>query len=303
MLFIVIGLVVVVGVYSMMRRDPGTQKESLVIKGSDTEVQLVSNLAEEFSKDHPAADIAVTGGGSGTGIAALLNKEIDVANSSRSLKQEEWDKAKNSGLDVQEFILARDGLSVITHPSNALKSLTLDQVGKIYSGGITNWKEVGGPDVAIVLYGRQSTSGTYVFFRDTVVKADYAASMRTMEGSQAIVDAVKSDEQGVGYVGVGYAKEESGKPRSDLNILSIASATGRDAVSPLDEQAVMAGKYPIFRPIYQYLSRIPVKGSILEQFLRFEMSTAGEGIIAQTGFYKLTLGDVSANQALLGKIQ
>ena len=216
----------------MMRQSSSVQKESLVIKGSDTEVQLVSNLAESFSQSHPNADVAVTGGGSGTGIAALLNKEIDMANSSRPMKQEERDQAKVKGLDVQEFVLARDGLSVITHASNPLKSLTVEQIGRIYSGAVTNWKEVGGPDTPIVLYGRQTTSGTFVFFRDTVVKKDYAASMRTMEGNQAIVDAVKADVNSIGYVGVGYVKDAAGQPRSDIHILAVGRDAKTLAVSP-----------------------------------------------------------------------
>lgn len=295
--------IVAVAIVAWRSSSDVSSNESLVIKGSDTEVQLVSNIAEAFANGHDEADIAVTGGGSGTGIAALLNKEIDIANSSRPLKQEEWDTAKAAGLDVQEFILARDGLSVITHPSNAIKFLTMEQIGKMYSGIITNWKDVGGPDASIVLYGRQSTSGTYVFFRDTVVRADYAASMRTMEGSQAIVDAVKADINGVGYVGVGYVKDLEGKPRSDLNILSVADKSGSTPVSPLDEPAVLSGQYPIFRPIYQYLARIPAKDSIIDQFLRFELSDEGIAIIKQAGFYSLTASDVSANQAFLGKIR
>ncbi len=295
--------IVAVAIVAWRSSSDVSSNESLVIKGSDTEVQLVSNIAEAFASNHPTAEVAVTGGGSGTGIAALLNKEIDIANSSRPLKKEEWDTANAAGLDAQEFILARDGLSVITHPSNPIKSLTVEQIGKIYKGAITNWKDVGGPNASIVLYGRQSTSGTYVFFRDTVVKADYAASMRTMEGSQAIVDAVKADSNGVGYVGVGYVKDAEGKPRSDLNILSVAREIGSTPVSPLDEVAVLGGQYPIFRPIYQYLAHVPAKDSTIDQFLRFEMSDEGATIIKLAGFYNLTASDVSANQALLGKIQ
>lgn len=278
-------------------------KESLVIKGSDTEVQLVSNLAEAFLQKNPHYEISVTGGGSGTGIAALLNGEIEVANSSRSLKDDERATAQKNGLDVQEYILARDGLSVIVHPSNTLKKLTVEQLGKIYRSEIKNWKAVGGKDAAIVLYGRQSTSGTYVFFRDTVLKGDYAPEMRNMEGSQAIVDAVKNDSAGIGYVGVGYVKDASGAPRKDISIVPIAKDTTSEAISPLNKEAVLLGRYPIFRPIYQYLAHVPSKGSLLEKFLYFESSPEGESVLESAGFYSVTTADTKQNQELFEKIR
>src|SRR3989344_4847586 len=185
-------------------------QESLTIKGSDTEVQLVSNLAEAFLEANPEADVSVTGGGSGVGIASLINGEIDLANSSRKMSDQELQTAKAKGRDTQEFILAGDGVCIITHPSNPISKLSMEDISKIYKGEITNWKALGGPDAGIVLYGRQSTSGTYVFFRDFAVKADYSPKMRNMEGSQAIVDAVITDKNGIGYVGVGYAVGESG---------------------------------------------------------------------------------------------
>lgn len=274
-----------------------TQTKRILIKGSDTEVQLVSNLAEAFSVTHPDANISVTGGGSATGIAALLNGEADIANSSRPLSDKEREQAKERGLNVQEFILAADGLSIIVHPENPVPSLTVEQIGKIYAGTITNWKDVGGPDTPIVLYGRQSTSGTFTFFRDKVVKADYALSMRNMEGSQAIVDSVKTDKSGIGYVGVGYVKDAAGTPRTDVSILSVMTDAG--TVSPLDEDAVKQGKYPIARPIYQYLAQAPAAGSLLQEFLRFEVSPDGEKIVKSTGFYTITAEDERKNNLVL----
>ena len=277
----------------------GSPDSSLVIKGSDTEVQLVSNLAEAFAKAESSADVSVTGGGSATGIASLLNGEIDIANSSRPMSEGELAQAKGRGMDVQEFILARDGLSVIVHPGNPLSSLTMDQIGAIYAGTVGNWKEVGGPDAPIVLYGRQSTSGTFGFFRDTVVKADYSRQMRQMEGSQAIVDGVRADAYGIGYVGVGYVKDESGGARTDIKILPVASAEGAAAVSPLDVEAVLRGEYPIFRPIFQYLPSAPAAGSLAERFLRFESSDEGQAIVEAAGFYRVTAADQAKNDAFL----
>lgn len=277
--------------------------ESLIIKGSDTEVQLVSNLAEAFIAAHPGSDISVTGGGSATGIASIINGEADIANSSRQMSDEEKALAEQNGITVSEFILANDGLSVIVHENNPVKQLTMEQIGAIFSGKITNWKDVGGPDAAIVLYGRQSTSGTYGFFRDTVVKDDYAPTMRNMEGSQAIVDAVEADTGGVGYVGVGYVKGEDGLVRPNLGIVLVALASGDTHISPLDKDAVERGDYPIARRIYQYIAEKPAKGSLLDRFLQFEVSEEGQVIVEQSGFYPLNADDRTQNALFFGTLE
>lgn len=280
----------------------GSGDDTLVIQGSDTEVQLVSSLAEAFGARMPEASVSVAGGGSAVGIASLINGETDIANSSRAMKEEEIASAKTNGFDPREFILARDGLTVIVHPSNTLASLSVDQISDIYAGRVANWSEVGGPDAPIVLYGRQSTSGTFGFFRDAVVKDDYAQTMRQMEGSQAIVDAVVSDASGIGYVGVGYAKGEDGEGRTDVKILTV-SQDGSAPVSPLDVAAVEAGRYPIARPIYQYLPSLPSKGSLVEEFLRFEASDSGQSIVEQAGFYRPNAADRAANDAFFSLIR
>lgn len=280
----------------------GTDSDQLVIQGSDTEVQLVSTLAETFGKAHADAAISVAGGGSAVGIAALINGETDIANSSRAMKEEEIDSAKEKGRDPQEFILARDGLSIIVHPSNPLASISMDQISRVYRGEVTNWKDIGGPDAPIVLYGRQSTSGTFGFFREAVVQADYSVSMRQMEGSQAIVDAVTADVTGIGYVGVGYVKDATGAARSDVKVLSVSAGEG-EAVSPLDGAAVEAGRYPIARPIYQYLPSVPAAGSVTEQFLRFEASDEGQAIVEKAGFYRANAADRAQNDAFFATIR
>lgn len=276
---------------------PTGETDSLTIRGSDTEVQMVSNLAEAFGETATGAEISVTGGGSATGIASLINQEILLANSSREMTEEERTQAKANGVDVREFLLARDGLSIIVHPSNTVPSLTLDQIGRLYRGEITNWQELDGPDAPVVLYGRQSTSGTYGYFRDAVVKADYAPEMRGMEGTQAIVDAVKQDVSGIGYVGVGYLKDAQGAERTDVKILSLPAVSGEGLVSPLDTEKVKAGAYPLSRLIYQYTAGVPEEGSIMRKFLEFEMSEEGQKIVEAAGFYSLTDDDHARNQA------
>ncbi len=271
------------------QNSPSTQSSALEVKGSDTELQMFSALAEEFMKENPQVRVTVTGGGSGTGIAALINGEIDVADSSRAMKDEELKQARANRVEPLEFIIARDGLAVVVHPSNGVSELTLGQLADIYAGKITNWKNVGGADKAITLYGRQTTSGTYVFFRDTVLKADYSPSMRNMEGTAAIVDAVAVDETGIGYVGLGYLNQRV-KP---------VSLEGK---MPTDESAVANGVYPLTRPLYQYYNALSKKSGVAKQLLLFELTPRGQEVVKQSGFLAISSGDASKNQQSLGKL-
>ena len=193
--------------------------ENIEIKGSDTLLQLVSNMAEAYIQSKPDAKISVTGGGSGTGIAALINGEVDIADASRRIKEKEVEQAGTRGITPWEFIIARDMLSVIVSEDNSLSQLTIGEISKIYKGEITNWNEVGGKNQKITLYGRQSTSGTYSYFMKEVVKGDYSPHMMNMEGNQAIVDAVKQDKGAIGYVGLGYIADENGNPVGGMKIV------------------------------------------------------------------------------------
>jgi phosphate transport system substrate-binding protein len=253
------------------------------VKGSDSEVNLVQRLAEIFMKKHPDANIAVTGGGSGTGIAALINKKTDIANSSRDLSPKEEEAAKKAGIQPFRVVFATDAISVVTHPSNPVSKLNLEQLGKIFKGEITNWKEVGGKDVKISLYGRQSNSGTYIFFREFVLKGDYSPHMKSMNGNAQIVEATKIDTAGIGYVAVGYVVNVKGEVMPGIKILSIAKDGKSEAYSPIKIENVMTGKYPVSRPLNQYLNGKP-SGKLLD-FIRFELSEEGQEIVRQQGFF------------------
>jgi phosphate transport system substrate-binding protein len=253
------------------------------VKGSDSEVNLVQRLAEVFMKKHPDVNIAVTGGGSGTGIAALINKKTDIANSSRELSPKEEEAAKQAGVRPFRVVFATDGISVVTHPENPIQRLSLDQLGKIFKGDITNWKEVGGKDAKISLYGRQSNSGTFVFFREFVVRADYSPHMKSMNGNAQIVESLKRDKEGVGYVAVGYVVNEKGEVMPGLKILTIAKDAQSEPYSPAKMENIMTGKYPISRPLNQYLNGKPT-GKLLD-FIRFELSEEGQEIIRKEGFF------------------
>jgi phosphate transport system substrate-binding protein len=253
------------------------------VKGSDSEVNLVQRLAEVFMKKNPDVNIAVTGGGSGTGIAALINKTTDIANSSRELNPKEEEAAKNVGLQPFRVIFATDGISVIVHPQNPINKLTLEQLGKIFKGEISNWKEIGGKDGKISLYGRQSNSGTYVFFREFILKADYSPHMKSMNGNAQIVEAIKKDKDGIGYVAVGYVVDPKGKVMPGIKVLNIAKDAQSEAYTPAKMDNVMSGKYPISRPLNQYLNGNPT-GKLLN-FIRFELSEEGQEIVRKEGFF------------------
>ena len=269
------------------------------IAGSDTLLQLVSGLAESYSKQNPNVKISVTGGGSGAGIASLINGNIDIADASRKIKQEELDNAAANGVKPFEFVIANDMLSVIVNEDNPVKKLTIDQLSEIFKGNITNWKQVGGDDKEITLYGRQSTSGTYTFFMEDVVKGDYSPEMRNLEGNQAILDAVKQDSSGIGYAGLGYIADESGNKVSGINVIEV-SKNNLDYFSPLNKQDLAV--YPISRALFQYFSKKPEKGSAAYNFLMFELGKGGQDIVKQSGFMELTSSDVAHNNQKLNGI-
>ncbi len=263
----------------------------ILVKGSDTMLNLTQRLAEAFSATRADATVSITGGGSGVGINAISNREADIANASRPIKSKEIGTARANGVNITEFAIAIDGLSVIVNSSNTVEKLTMDQLAKIYRGTIKNWKEVGGPDRKITLYGRQPSSGTFVFFRDEVVKAEYSAAMRQMNGNAQIIEGVKADLGGVGYVGLGYLKEMTGvKPVS-------LSRDGKTYVSPLDDNLVKSGNYPLTRALFQYTNGKP-KGAV-KAFIEFELSPAGQRIVEEEGFLPVTRDWVEKNNAKL----
>jgi len=261
-------------------------KTYLQVKGSDTEVNLVQRLAETYMKKDPNASIAVTGGGSGVGIAAIINKTTDLCNASRPMKDSEVAKAKANGVNPVGVAFAVDGLSVIVNTKNSLKHLTIDQIGQIYRGEVSNWKQLGGPDSPITLYGRQPNSGTFVFFREQIVNGDYSNKMNQMNGNAQILEAVKKDAGGIGYVGIGYVVDDDGKIAPGINVLEVAKDSRSKPTSPLQLENIMSGAYPITRPLYQYFDKN--NQAKVEGFIKFELSPEGVAIIKKDGFYPLT---------------
>ena len=269
-----------------------TSQESIIIRGSDSEVNLVTALAEEYMKINPDVAIAVTGGGSGVGIAALIDDDIDVANSSRPMSKEEVVAAETqNNKKVYSLRFATDGVATIVNQNNPINELTIEEIGAIYRGEITNWQEVGGNDIPITLYGRQSTSGTYSFFMSLVVQGEYSDNKRNLGGNSEIVESVLNDETGIGYVAIGYIATID-----DIKALKIAKDANSNSYSPLELENITSGNYPLTRPLYQYI--LGNENDVILDFFKFEVSDAGQKIVLQQGFYPITAVDIDYNQEI-----
>ncbi len=256
--------------------------ENITIKGSDTEVNLVLQLAEAYMDTDPTVSISVSGGGSGVGIAGLLNGRIDVANSSREIMKEELAMAAQRQLNAEPFVFAADALAIICHPSVSFDSLQLDELGRIFSGEVQNWSQLGGRAGQISLYGRQSNSGTFMYFRERVLGKDYAPGIKQMNGNAQILEAIKADANAIGYIGFGYLTDESGALWQGIKVIKLGSERGKNAISPLDRAAIKAGLYPLTRPLFQFTNGEPTGKT--RAFFAFEKSAAGQAIIAKNGY-------------------
>lgn len=250
-----------------------TLEGSITIQGSDTLLNVATAWSEAFMDENPGVDITVQGGGSGTGIASLLNGTVDFANASREIKDEELADAEANGVDPVEHKVAIDGIAVIVNPANGVEGLTMDQLGKIFRGEITNWSEVGGADRAIVLLSRDSSSGTYEYFKEEVVgkDAEYAASAKLLPSNQAIADEVASNEGGIGYIGLGYITKDVKVVAVDGVKASVATATD--------------GSYPISRYLYMY-SNGEVDG-VMKAYLDWILGPEGQKLVEDEGFVPL----------------
>jgi phosphate transport system substrate-binding protein len=249
--------------------------KKITIKGSDTMVILAQKWAEVYMKSHPEVVLQVTGGGSGTGISALINGATDICNASRPMKQSEIDKLKDryGSLGV-EIPCAKDGITVYINESNPVKELSIKQLSGIFSGKIKNWKEVGGPDSEIKLYGRENSSGTYVFFQENVVKGDYATSCQTLPGTAAVVNAVKNDKYGIGYGGAAYAV---GVKRCSVK------KDDKSTAYPADAETIKNGTYPISRYLYMYLRNRPT-GDI-KSYIDWILGPEGQKLVVDLGYF------------------
>jgi len=250
----------------------------ITVKGSDTMVILGQRWAEEYMKTKPGVSVQITGGGSGTGISALINGTTDICQSSRMMKPAEKaklrDRYNTTGVEIP---VAKDGLAIYVHPMNPVGALTMAQLKNIFTGKITNWQEVGGPDARMIVYSRENSSGTYVFFKDQVLGGrDFTPRAQTMPGTASVVNAVSKEKFGIGYGGAAYAK--------NIKIVPVKKDDGGAAVTP-NEQTVQDGSYALSRPLFFYLRNKP--SGAIKSFVDWVLSPQGQGLATKVGYYPL----------------
>ena len=225
---------------------------------------------------YPEKSVTVTGGGSGVGIAALIDGEVDIATASREMKAEEIEAAKANGINPVENTVAIDGISVIVNPENPVSELTFDQLRGIYNGSISNWKDVGGEDKSIVVISRDSSSGTYEYFKEAVLLGDeYRPDALTQPATGGIVSEVTQNPSAIGYIGVAYLDQ-------DVKALNLDGGNGSEYPSP---ENIISGKYPLSRPLYFYTNGEP--SGLTKEFLDYVMGEDGQSIVSEVGYFPI----------------
>ncbi len=259
--------------------DPNEPQGFIQTKGSDTMVNAIQMVAEEFMKEYPHVFVAVTGGGSGVGIASLINKACDVATASREMKPKEIEIAREHGVNPKEIVVAYDGVAVIVNKNNPIDKLTIDDLHRIFTGKATNWKEFGAKDLPIVTLSREVSSGTHMYFKEEVIqlgkkdnKEEFSSQTLLLTSSQAIVDEVAGNEEAIGYLGMGY-----------LSNRTKALLIGKNKeFHPPDVENVLKKTYPLSRPLFIYTNGEPQ--GIVKRFIDFTLSPTGQKQFRETGF-------------------
>lgn len=252
-------------------------------KGSDTLVNLALAWAEAYTQIRPEVRISVTGGGSGTGIAAMINGTVDIANASRAMKPEEIAEAEANGITPVQFVVARDAIAVVVNPENPVSELTLQQISDLYTGKITNWRQLGGDDRPVVLLSRESNSGTYVYFLENVVRMGekesnllFSPNTLLMSSSEGISAEIRQNPNTIGYDGLGYVTP-------DQKVIAVAQSADGPYTLP-SVATVNDGSYPISRPLYMYTAGQPA-GEV-EAYLDWVL-TEGQALVLKLGFVPL----------------
>ncbi len=253
-----------------------TEPESIIIKGSDTILPLSQAESEEFMMQHPEKSITVIGGGSGVGIAALIDGEVEIAMASRKMKDSERENAEANGISPMEHIIAWDGIAVVVNPENPIKQLTFEELKSIYDGSVSNWADVGGEDLAISVITRDSSSGTYGYFQEEVLlDEEYRQDALVQPATGAIVQEVGQNKGAIGYIGYAYLDDTT-------EALALDAGTGNGYVEATPEN-IMAGNYPLARPLHYYTNGEPT--GLAEEYLNFVMSSEGQDIVSDVGYF------------------
>lgn len=258
---------------------PAARAGNITVTGSDTMVILGQKWAEVYMQKNPDTKIQVSGGGSGVGFAALQNNQTDIANASRKIRTKEIEQSiKAFGKRPREYPVAMDGLSVYVHAQNPVGQLSLEEIRDIYTGKITNWKDVGGPDAGIILYSRENNSGTYEFFKEHVLLGrDFSPRAQTLAGTAQVLQNVAQDPKSIGYGGAAYG--------TGARHLKVAKEKGGEAIDPTEEN-VVTQKYPISRYLFVYLNPELDKGEV-KAYLDWVRSDDGQKVVKDVGYYPL----------------
>ncbi len=255
-----------------------SREQVITVRGSDTMVALGQKWAEVYMNKFPAETVQVNGGGSGTGIAALINRTADICQSSRPMKARERKKIREKfGRDVIEIPVAKDGIVIYVHESNPVAKLSISQIRKIYTGKIQNWKELGWEDKRMIVYGRENSSGTYEFFKKAVLEGeDFVDYVQTLPGTAAIVNAVSKDKYAIGYGGNAYSQ--------GIRLVPVSRTDSSEAVEA-NEATVTSGEYPISRDLYFYLAKEP--SNALARFIEWVLSDEAQEIVTAQGYFPI----------------
>ena len=262
----------------------GLNTQSLKIKGSDTEVNLVLLLCEKFYEFDKKFSMSISGGGSGLGIASLLNGQADIANSSRPINSYERSLFQQKNIELVEFEFAQDALVIIVNEKNKLDSIDSEDLKLILNGTIEYWNNTENSKNKISVYGRQNNSGTHAYLKKKL-NIEFSSHAKEMNGNAQIIEAIKSDPGGIGYVGAGYVIKDGRQSSSGYKILKLAEKKGMIAYSPLDPSAVKEKKYYLQRPLYQYILKSSYTKA--KRFLDFEQSKEGNKIILENGYFPI----------------
>lgn len=252
-----------------------SSNQMIQIKGSDTILNLTQKVTEDYLKANPKARISVTGGGSGTGIAAIINKTVGIAMSSRDIKESEMEDAKKQGIDLQEVTIAYDAISIVVNNNNGVENLTLKQLKDIYTGVTTNWKELGGVDKKIVVLSRDSSSGTHVYFKEHVLREgnskgteEFATTVLFLPSNESIKQQVKDVDGAIGYLGLGYVDDS-------VKLIQIEGVLA-------NSENVKNKTYPIARPVYWYVDKNMSEG--IKALVDYMLSDKGQKVVVDEGF-------------------
>ncbi|MEN2997634.1 MAG: PstS family phosphate ABC transporter substrate-binding protein [Brevinematia bacterium] len=268
------------------------QEKSITVKGSDTMVILGQRWAEIYMKNNKGITIQVTGGGSGTGIAALINKTTDLANSSRPVKDKEKEQIEKEGGKLIEIPVALDGITIYVNSANPLKEIDMETLKDIFTGKISNWSELGWENKTIKIYSRENNSGTYMYFKEHVLNnEEFSVYAQHMPGTASVLNAVKKDKYGIGYGGIGYLK--------GAKALNVSKKKGSEAFAPSMEN-VLKGTYPISRYLFIYLTQDTLNRPEVKKYISWILSKDGQKIVEEVGFYPLPKKELDKIRKSLG---